>query len=151
MHVTKFSPANKASEKGRSQYQAKQRELIDGGVNLVEIDLLRGGGWVVAVDRAAYPIRFRTPYRICVVRAADVNFGEIYPASFRFTLPTIAIPLRSGDADVKLSLQSLVNTAYENGRYGSSLNYSLSPQPPLEEEDAEWIEAYLQSNPPNCS
>ncbi len=43
-----LSLANKATEAGRRQYFAKQNELLDAGVNLVEIDLLRSGKWVLA-------------------------------------------------------------------------------------------------------
>lgn len=44
-----LSPANKCSPPGRMAYLEKQGEYISAGVNLVEIDLVRAGDWVVAV------------------------------------------------------------------------------------------------------
>jgi hypothetical protein len=64
-----ISLANKATEKGRQQYFAKQHELIAAGVNLVEIDLLRAGGWIMAAQEDGYPPHLQGPYRISVVRA----------------------------------------------------------------------------------
>jgi hypothetical protein len=138
-----LSLANKATEAGRKQYFAKQRELLDAGVNLVEIDLLRSGKWVLAAEHELYPPRWRHPYRICVVRAENADEAEIYQATFAAPLPTIRIPLRSTDNDVLLPLQTLVNQAYENGRYGNDVDYSVPPNPPLLDTEQAWIAAYL--------
>jgi len=54
-----ISLANKATPAGRKQYLAKQSELIDAEVNLVEIDLLREGTWVLAVEKEIYPERLK--------------------------------------------------------------------------------------------
>jgi len=37
--------------------------MIQGGVNLVEIDLLRAGPWVLAVQRNHLPRSYREPYQ----------------------------------------------------------------------------------------
>ncbi len=141
-----ISLANKATTAGRAQYFAKQQELIGAGVNLVEIDLLRSGGWVMAAQLDAFPVGLQQPYRICVVRATTSEDAEIYRASFRKPLPTIRIPLRETDQDVRLPLQTLVNSAYENGRYGNDIDYSTMPEPPLEAADFEWIGDHLKSH-----
>lgn len=138
-----ISMANKASTAGRKQYLAKQSEFIDAAVNLVEIDLLREGTWVLAAEREIYPERLKSPYRICVVRAESSEEAELYPASFSAPLPTVRIPLRPTDQDVLLPLQALVNLAYENGRYGNDLDYSTMPVPPLHADEQAWINKYL--------
>ena len=140
-----LSLANKASENGRQQYFAKQRELIAAGVNLVEIDLLRSGGWVMAAQKDSYPTDMHEPYRISVVRATSPEDAEIYRASFRTPLPSIRIPLRETDKDIQLPLQSLVNTAYQNGRYGNDVDYSIMPVPYLDPKDFDWISSYLKN------
>lgn len=140
-----FSLANKATEKGRQQYFAKQNELIAAGVNLVEVDLLRSGGWVMAAQKDGYPPHMQGPYRISVVRATSPEDAEIYRATFRTPLPTIRIPLRETDKDVQLPLQSLLNSAYENGRYGNDVDYSIMPDPALDLQDFEWIRNYLKN------
>ena len=140
-----ISLANKATAAGRKQYLAKQNQFLEAEVNLVEIDLLREGTWVLAAEKEIYPERFKTPYRICVVRSATSEDAEVYQASYRNPLPTIRIPLRTSDADVVLPLQTLVNQAYENGRYGNDLDYDSQPEPPLDKPDYEWVKQYLAS------
>ena len=44
-----LSPTNKLTVSGREDYRRKQRDYLNAGVNLVEIDLLRGGQHVLAV------------------------------------------------------------------------------------------------------
>lgn len=139
-----LSLSNKATSAGRRQYLAKENELLEAGVNLVEIDLLRAGGWVMATARDLYPESLRHPYRVGVARAENVMEAELYPASFSQPLPTIRIPLRPTDADVLLSLQPIVNQAYERGRYGNDIDYSQAPDPPLTEAEQQWVEIHLQ-------
>ena len=140
-----ISLANKATSVGRKQYLAKQSEFIDAEVNLVEIDLLREGTWVLAAEQEIYPDRLKGPYRVCVVRAESSEEAELYSAGFAAPLPTIRIPLRATDKDVLLPLQSLVNKSYENGRYGNDLDYSKMPVPPLRADEQAWIADYLKS------
>lgn len=140
-----ISMANKSTPAGRRQYLTKQSEFIDAEVNLVEIDLLREGTWVLAAEREIYPERLKGPYRVCVVRAESSEEAELYSASFSHPLPTIRIPLRPTDKDVLLPLQALVNQAYKNGRYGNDLNYSIMPEPPLESEQFDWITQHLST------
>lgn len=138
-----ISPANK-TETGRAHYQRKQMEFIAAGVNLVEIDLLRFGHWVVSTEESQYPPSCRDPYRICVRRGNPISDREAYRVSYAFPLPSIRIPLRPGDEDVRLPLQTILNQAYENGRYGNDIDYSKPPEPPLEQTDADWITAWLK-------
>ena len=61
----------------------------------------------------------------------------MYEVSLRTRLPSIRIPLRQDDEDVRLPLQPLFDVAYANGRY-DTLDYSKPPVPPLEREDELW-------------
>ncbi|MCY2991971.1 MAG: DUF4058 family protein [Planctomycetota bacterium] len=140
-----LSLANKVSDGGRQQFQTKQRHLLAGGVHLVEIDLLRAGAWVLAVSPGAMPKPYREPYRISVVRADRQSLAEVYRVSLREPLPTIRIPLRSEDPDVPLPLQTLVDTAYVNGRYQEDLDYTAEPRPPLIGPDADWADQLLRA------
>ena len=137
-----ISPANKTPA-GKEQYRRKQNELIDGGVSLVEIDLLRRGEWVIASDFMSYPARLKAPYRICVTRSTALLDGEAYAACFSVPLPSIRIPLRATDADISLPLQKLLNQAYENGRYGSILDYDQQPEIGCSPQQWEWIQKRL--------
>ena len=64
-----LSPSNKYAGAGRDLYRQKQRDLAEGGVSLVEIDLLRAGPHLLQVLLAQYPAEYRTPYKVCVHRA----------------------------------------------------------------------------------
>jgi hypothetical protein len=139
-----LSLANKTTEDGREQYRTKQRNMLAGRVNLVEMDLLRAGKWVLAAPKAYVPKRCREPYRISVVRAVRRDVAEVYPVSLRAPLPTIRVPLRSEDADVRLQLQPLVDAVYINGRYYEDLDYTQEPDPPLAKSEVEWVEQLLR-------
>ncbi len=140
-----ISPANKTPA-GKEQYRRKQNELLDGGVSLVEIDLLRRGEWVIASDYMNYPVQLRGPYRICVTRSTALLDGEAYFANFRVPLPNIRIPLRATDADIRLPLQKLLNQSYENGRYDMVIDYDHTPDFVCSDEDWSWIQERLNTS-----
>ncbi|MSR56694.1 MAG: DUF4058 family protein [Planctomycetaceae bacterium] len=138
-----LSPANKEDVSGRAAYRKKQRQLESGGVNLVEIDLLRSGEYVLTAPLGAVPLSCRSPYRVAVSRVTHPEFVEMYPIPLRSRLPTIRIPLRPTDRDVSLDLQALIDAAYENGGYDDT-NYRVDPIPPLSPDDAAWAAAILR-------
>ena len=72
----------------------KQAELIAGGVNSVEIDLLRAGQHVTAAPPERLPRSYRGPCRICVWHGARPDHWEVYRVPLKERLPAIAIPLR---------------------------------------------------------
>jgi len=139
-----LSPSNKIPADGRELYLRKQREYLHSAANLVEIDLLRAGYHTVAFDREKLRPEQRTPYVICVRRAAHPWEAEVYPATYREPLPTIRVPLRPTDADVTLNLQSLITQCYDRGRYAATINYARDPDPPLPLVEAQWADRLLR-------
>ena len=138
-----ISLPNKQPGEGRRLYRRKQRELRAGAVSLVEIDLLRAGRRVLAIPEQSVPPSHRTPYRICVLRAWQPSWCELYAAPLRQRLPGIRIPLRETDEDARLDLQALVAKSYENGAY-DDIDYSVEPDPPLPPDDASWADSLLR-------
>ncbi len=146
--VEVLSPGNKrAGEAGRAAYRNKQGECRVGGVNLVEIDLLRGGRHTTAVAerrlRALAPGGF--DYHVCVTVAADPR--EFYVAPFRLAdpLPTIGIPLAAGVEPVAINLQAVFDRCYDAGRYAMLAKYDRrDPDPPLTAEQKAWADAILK-------
>jgi hypothetical protein len=138
-----LSPANKLPGRAREAYRAKQRDFIAGGVNLVEIDLVRQGQWVFSADEAQVPLPLRTLYMICIFRATQPEVRAFYSLPFREPLPRIGIPLRPEDRDVTLDLQAVINQAYEDGRYERT-DYRRPLNPPLPTEDAAWATELLR-------
>lgn len=136
-----ISPANKTPE-GRAAYYKKQTEFVTARVNLVEIDLIRGGLFVLAMPESKLPRKCRTHYLINVRRATHPEQAFLYPASFTQPLPNIRIPLRPTDIDVVLQLQPLLDECFDRGRY--RLHYQEPLSPALSTEDSEWIKQRLQ-------
>ncbi|HEX4796435.1 MAG TPA: DUF4058 family protein, partial [Humisphaera sp.] len=69
---------------------------------------------------------------------------ELYPISLKDRLPTLSIPLRTTDRDVKLGLQSLLDQAYEDGRYDRT-RYNRELEGGFDADDQKWIEELLRS------
>lgn len=139
-----LSLANKVGEAGRQAYRKKQQDLIEAGVSLVEIDLLREGSYVLALPEGRLPPDRRGPYRITVLRSWQPGRAEVYRVSLRERLPAVNIPLRPTDADVVLDLQPLLERSYEMGRYDRDLDYRADALPPLSGDDAVWADALLR-------
>lgn len=138
-----LSPSNKVGAEGRKDYQRKRTELFDAGVSLVEIDLIRRGRPNLAIAMSAIPPKYRTTYRVCVVRGWQLSRAFVYRISLQQRLPVVAIPLRQNDKEVSLNLQTSVELAYRKGRY-ARIDYSKDPVPPLTGDDAVWADTLLR-------
>jgi len=143
-----LSPSNKTvGSEGRKFYLQKQREILDSKVNLVEIDLLRGGQHTTAVrleDALAKAGPF--DYHVCVCLFEEPDDFVIYPISLGERLPScLAIPLLPGDPSVGIDLQALLDRCYDSGLYQRSISYAgSSPAPPLRPEQTAWVEQVLR-------
>ena len=142
-----LSPSNKTSgSEGRTQYLKKQRQVLGSQVNLVEIDLLRGGTHTTAVRlKDALTIAGPFDYHICVRAFEELQQARIYPIQLRQPLPRILIPLLPGDQPVPLDLQALFDRAYDSGPYRRRSPYRAHPpEPVLTPEQAAWAEQLLR-------
>jgi hypothetical protein len=137
-----LSPSNKYAGTGRELYRQKQRDLLEGCVSLVEIDLLRAGPHVLQLPLARYPAAYRTPYKVCVHRGWKACY-EIYRLPLREALPPIRVPLRQTDTDIPLDLQALITQVYRHGRY-DDIDYRVPPVPPLDPDDEAWADELLR-------
>lgn len=138
-----LSPWNKVGLRGREQYTRKQLNYLDAGVNLVEIDLVRQGDYILAAPLDEIPHYQPTPYLICVYRDTAPDRFEVYRAPLQEPLPNIPIPLRPGERDIVLQLQPLIDACYRDGRY-YRINYQADPQPAFDDEHARWIASQLR-------
>jgi hypothetical protein len=138
-----LSPANKVGLQGQLSYIRKQQELWHAGVNLVEIDLVRAGSYVLAFPEDRLPRACRTTYLACVRRAASRYQAELYPMPLRQPLRDIRVPLRPADRDVVLRLQELIDACYRDGGY-DTMDYRANLEPRFDEADAAWTDALLR-------
>jgi len=137
-----LSPANKRpGGDGRREYLEKREEILQSQSHLVELDLLRGG--------ARLPMGSPLPagdYYAIVSRRYRWPHASVYRWKIRDRLPTIPIPLKKGDPDVLLDLQTVFDAVYDRARYDLSLSYNAELQPPLSCEDAEWMRGLLSAH-----
>jgi Protein of unknown function (DUF4058) len=143
-----LSPSNKRlGSEGREKYMEKQREILDGDVNLVEIDLLRGGAHISAVPRVlAEENAGPFDYHVSIRRFDRCGEFLVYPILLSRRLPTIRIPLLPGDPDVPLSLQSVFQRAYDAGPYRRAVRYGEDTiDPPLLPDQATWAGQVLSA------
>lgn len=139
-----ISPGNKLSRAGRLQYRRKQRDCLEHGIHLVEVDLIRRGRPIVDVPGESVTLHGRWDYLVNVIRVDDTGY-ECYPIRLPQRLPRIAVPLRAGDPDVALDLQEVCSGAYETGAFADLIDYTLPPIPALAEDDAHWADELLKS------
>jgi hypothetical protein len=138
-----LSPTNKGA--GWAEYQARQHDFLAAGVALVEIDLIRGGRWAVAIGSDRLPPAEGTRHLVCVARPrTGVQRREVYLSPLRERLPTIRVPLRFDDPDAPLAIQPLVDRCYRMGRYWLTA-YARPLDPPLPPEEARWAEERLRA------
>ncbi len=125
-----LSPASKRlGSDGRETYLHNRRKFLDEGCNHIEIDLIRAGDWIGLLWPHSVPKNVRTMYRGVIRRACRREEIEFHPIFLRGRLPLLFIPLRVGDSDIRLDLQSLFEFAFDSGRY-TSTNYSAPPRSP---------------------
>jgi hypothetical protein len=137
-----LSRTNKTN--GSEAYRNKRDLLQKAGVNLVEIDLLRGGKHVVAVPPEEIPPHKRTPYLVCVARGQNPTLLKVWHIGLWQRLPVIGIPLRPTDADAVIDLQPLLDAAYRDGCYNRRIDYRKPLTPPLPPEALARVEEYLR-------
>lgn len=136
-----LSPSNKRpGTEGWNLYQSKRQSALLSGINLVEIDLLRGGKRPPMLD--PWP---NSPYTLLVARGLSLyQRCKVWPASFQRPLHEIPVPLDHPDADIPLRLQPMIEAIYKRSRYGREIDYSKPLKPPLRGTDATWMKAHLR-------
>jgi hypothetical protein len=137
-----LSPWNKSEGTGKNEYLKKREQYLHSEINLVEVDLVRGGKWYLMIPPYRVPRKYRSTYRATVKRAALKNKLELYPIPFAAALPAIHIPLRAGEKDITLNLQDLIDQVYRNGGFGRT-DYSKPCEPPFDDEEAKIAAALL--------
>ena len=134
-----------AGNHGRTHYLQMQRELRNSRVNVVEIDLLRGGPHTTAVSYNPVAQAGPFDYHVCVRKMDELTRYLVYPVRLAERLPELSIPLLPGDPDVKIELQAVFQRCYDTGPYRRALTYrGRVPEPPLTAEQTAWVESLLR-------
>ena len=138
-----LSPVNKRpGSEGADAYEKKRQELVTNRINLLEIDLLRGGRRPKLGPSTILP---NDPYFIFLSRDERWPEVAIWACPLQRPLPTVPIPLRRPDPDVALSLNQVLQQVYRNARYDLQIDYRATPPlPELSADDATWLDAHLR-------
>lgn len=135
------SPSNKVSgSRGRDSYRKKRTEVLHSPRHWLEIDLLRSGTpWI--------PRQMTTQgdYFVYLSRSERRPHAYLWPIRLPESLPVVAVPLKDGDADVPLDLQTALATAYERAGYERVVDYRKPPEIPLPEKYDAWADQLLKS------
>jgi len=134
--VEVLSPTNKVPGSGRADYIRKREDILASPVNLVEIDLLRGGE----------PMPLTTPvppchYRILVSREWSRPSARLFPFMVWDAIPIFPIPLVEGDGAIEAEIGPLLAAMHHTARYNLVAKYDNPPPGPvLEAEYGKWAE-----------
>jgi hypothetical protein len=139
-----LSPTNKTG-RGLEKYVQKRADLIEAGVNVVEIDLNRFGDWREVLRPHICPPQALAAYRATIRLGGRREAAYLYPLSLRKPLQPIPIPLRPTDPQVNIDLVALIDETYESGRYGRTIDYTRPADPPLVAEDEAWADQLLRA------
>lgn len=133
-----ISPKNKRPGEGRNAYVKKRLQVLGSCTNLVEIDLLRDG------KPQQLQNNLQTDYRILVSRAYLRPKADLYAFNLQNSIPSYPLPLREGDTEPLLDIQTLINELYDEGNYDLVIDYTQGPVPPLSQENAAWVDEVLK-------
>ncbi len=135
-----LSPANKVpGADGLKSLEVKRNEVMRSSTHWVEIDLIREG--VSLIPTKPLP---EHEYLVLVSSAKRRPDSYLWPIRLSQRLPVIPIPLRAGDDDAPLDLQSVLDTAYDHASYDTDIDYTKDPVPSLKPPWAEWSDRWLR-------
>lgn len=132
-----LSPANKCGQ-GYADYLEKRALILQSDAHLIEIDLLRQGRRVPMQE----PLP-EAPYYVFLSRAEKRPVLDVWPIQLTASLPSVPVPLLTGDEDVWLDLQLAFDAVYDSVGYRDLLDYRQPPEISLQGEAAEWATSLL--------
>ncbi|GJD15818.1 hypothetical protein RIVM261_007740 [Rivularia sp. IAM M-261] len=134
-----LSPKNKRSGEGRTAYETKRQRVLSSNTHLVEVDLLRGG-----VPLPIMETTIKSHYRILVSRFERRPQADLYAFDIQNPIPSFLLPLREGDVEPMLDLQTILNELYDRASYDLVIDYHQEPVPGLSKTDKDWLDNLLQ-------
>lgn len=131
-----LSFANK--EHHYQEYILKRYQLLQAGINLLEIDLLRAG------KRPPLAAAIHAPYVCILSRAREWPQSHLWEVSWAKPCPNLPVPLLPDDPDVILQLAPAIQQAYAV-EFEGFVDYTVHPPEPLTPAWQEEIDAILRA------
>lgn len=144
--IEMLSPANKHPGAGRDTYLAKQWRLYSQGVNLVELDFLRGGTPTLLVSGSRLARLEPFHYLVGIFRAFDPLKYEVMTWTVRDPFPVVPVLLDEGVKEVLLDLGAVFQHTFATAALRRLLKYAGESDPPLAREDAAWADGLLRAS-----
>ncbi len=136
-----LSPINKWSGEGRTSYKTKRQRVLSSNTHLVEIDLLRGG-----VPLPIMETTIKSHYQILVSRSERRPQADLYAFNIQNSIPSFLLPLRTGDVEPIVDLQTILNELYDRASYDLVIDYHQEPIPSLSNKtDFDWLDTLLRA------
>jgi hypothetical protein len=82
-------------------------------------------------------------YSVLVSRAGQRPQAGFWPIGLRDRLPTVPVPLRTGEPDARLDLRAVIDRIYDESGYRYFL-YQRDPDPPLDGDKRAWATSLLK-------
>ncbi|MBD2182495.1 DUF4058 family protein [Planktothrix sp. FACHB-1355] len=133
-----LSPVNKRAGEGRDSYLQKRQRILGSLTNLVEIDLIRSFQPMPILEAD-----IQSNYRVLISRHTHRPQAELYAFSFKDSLPSFYLPLRSEDIEPTVNLQQLFTEIYDKAGYDYRIDYTAEIVPALSEQDRIWVQELL--------
>lgn len=136
-----LSHANKSAGRGREEYLAKQRTLLDSEVHLLELDLLRAGEYTLAASQSSLRARFGPfHYAASLHRGGYGRRFQVVAWTVQDPLPTVLVPLDDAHPDLEIDLQPVFLRTYDECGFGRMVDYAAPPEPSFSEAAlADWV------------
>lgn len=134
-----ISPKNKRPGEGRKAYDTKRQKVFGSSTHLVEIDLLRGGEPMPILGN-----QIKSDYRILVSRSELRPQAELYPFNLPEQIPTFVLPLRKGDTEPLVDLQSVIQDLFDRAGFDLAIDYNREPVAPIGDADVVWVNELLK-------
>ena len=137
-----LSPGNKQrGAVSQQRYLEKRASALHGGLQWVEIDLLRGG----ARPPIPVPLPDSADYLSYVAQATPTGWNHLlYAWALSDPLPILPIPLLGAD-QAQLDLGRCLAVAYDRIAADDEVDYGTEPPPPpLRKSDTTWIGRLLR-------
>ena len=140
-----LSPSNKYGD-GWVNHRRKVEAYREGQVNVIDIDLLRGGGYSFGIVGSGWYAPEEDGHReaYCVALYTPEGKISVWDIALTDELPRVPVPLTPPDEPVALDLQRAFTELYAYSTYPQREAESLEKiSPPLSEEERERLRSYL--------
>jgi Protein of unknown function (DUF4058) len=135
------SPINKLRPEGRAAYLETRKQARTHNASVVEIDLVLQGAPMLDYSRDGLP---EWDYAITVTRCTQPERYEIYTTTLQKRLPRFKVPLAPDDRDTVLDLQATFARCYDQGAFGSQVDYKRDPGLKMKDDDLKWLGEVLR-------